>query len=147
MLRDLSAGATASTFLRSSLLTPKGDCQLLNKTKQPAHIVQAAQSVKKSDFAGFGAIAPIGVQGPKTPQYSTLPDGEGLGRVIISRFGNIVFITVFGFTEVFLQSLLYALRAVCICEINHSVTYLQSRRAVCNNNNCLVGHTPEILEQ
>ena len=44
-------------------------------------------------------------------------------------------------------SLLYALRAVCICEINHSVTYLQSRWAVCNNNNCLVGHTPEILEQ
>ena len=44
-------------------------------------------------------------------------------------------------------SLLYALRAVCICEINHSVTYLQCGRAMCHNHNGLIRHTPQILEQ
>ena len=28
-------------------------------------------------FAGFGAAAPIGVQGPKAPQYSPSPGGGG----------------------------------------------------------------------
>ena len=43
---------------------------------------------------------------------------------------------------------LCALRMVCyVCEVNHPVTYLQSRRAMCDDHNGLIRHTPEILEQ
>ena len=44
-----------------------------------SHCSKAAQSVKKVLFAGCGAAAPLGVQGPKAPQYS-LPRLRGRGR-------------------------------------------------------------------
>ena len=46
-----------------------------------------------------------------------------------------------------LESLLVALRAVCICEIYYSVAYIKCCRTMCNDNDCLVRHTPEILKQ
>ena len=47
--------------------------QTISDTPRPAFPDAGRQSVKKSD-AGFGAVAPIGVQGPKAPLYS--PTGE-----------------------------------------------------------------------
>ena len=39
----------------------------------------SSQSVKKACLQGSPPAAPIGVQGPKTPQYSPSPNGGGVG--------------------------------------------------------------------
>ena len=65
-------------MMRSRSRIP-GRCILSGNATAALFVKVPLQSVKKVISQGSPPAAPIGVQGPKAPQYSPLPTGEEVG--------------------------------------------------------------------